>query len=194
MDVSGLTTVFNCCIAGGLAVPVLDLLLSGFSNVLNIDLDFDGDTTFDGPVPVTLSMLAFSAVVFGAVGRCALGKTTPLPALLIAAAFAVLGGYLLGRFVIRPLRRSRAYALGINAFEGREGIMKLEARSDFTGTVTVLSAIGSKVTYDARPIPPHDKISIGTKVRIVQVDSGKRLCLVEPLEDTGAVPESLPNI
>lgn len=181
MDQQTVRFVFNCCVLGGLVLPVLDVTIGALGGALDLDLDFDGDAGFDGPVPVNLMSLSFSVVVFGAVGRLFLGKLPMAAVVLAAAACGLLGGWALGRFIILPLKRNRAYAAGIEDLRLKEGVVKLELRSDFVGTITVLSATGSKVTYSARPDADIDKIPVGQKIVVVDIDPEKKVCIVRPL-------------
>ncbi|MFQ8759775.1 MAG: hypothetical protein ACLSAF_10445 [Intestinimonas sp.] len=82
---------------------------------------------------------------------------------ILALQAGVLAGFLLGWFVIRPLKRNRPYATNIRALRGQRATVQLEARSDFTGTIRALSATGSLVTYDARPVEGVEKIPVGTR-------------------------------
>lgn len=186
MDQQSLRFVFNCCVLGGLVLPVLDVAIGALGGALDLDLDFDGDVGFDGPLPINLMSLSFTVVVFGAVGRLFLGKL-PLAAVFLAAAFCgLLGGGALMKFIIMPLKRNRAYAAGIEDLKLKEGVVKLELRSDFVGTITVLSATGSKVTYSAKPDADIDKIPVGQKVVVVDIDPAKKICIVRPLKTTKA--------
>lgn len=180
----GMLKVYNCCILAGIALPLLGLLLSGIGNVFDLDFDFDGDTSFDTPFPITPMVLAFAAVVFGAVGRMCMNRAgiSAGAGIAVAAASALLGGALLSRFVVRPLKRNRAEALSIENLPGCKGRMQLEARADFIGTVAVESSIGSIVTYSAKPVEGIACIPIGVQVRIVQVDCKRQLCFVTPLD------------
>lgn len=182
MEAQTLRFVFNCCILGGLVLPVLDVAVGVLGGALDLDLDFDGDAGFDGPVPINLMSLSFSVVVFGAVGRLCMGRM-PMAAAIVTAAFVgLLGGWALGRYIIRPLKRNRAYAAGIEDLKWKEGVVKLELRNDFMGTITVLSAIGSKVTYSAKPDTDIDRIPVGQKVVVVDIDPNRKFCVVRPLK------------
>lgn len=55
----------------------------------------------------------------------------------MSAASGLLAGWLLGRFVILPLKRNRSYAAGIREIKGQEGVVTLELRDDFVGTIRV---------------------------------------------------------
>ncbi len=180
MNVKTLNTVFTCCIVAGLAVPVFDIVMGGIGDFFNIDFDFDGDTSFDGPIPVNVMSIAFATVVFGAIGKLCLNYLDVEASLAVGIVSGLAGGYLIGRFLILPLKRNRPCALKIGDLKGQVGTVKLEIRSDFKGTVMVLSSIGSKVTYDAKPVYGVDKIGIGQKVLIEDVDEEKRVCIVRP--------------
>ena len=51
--------IYLCCIGGGLAVPLLDVLIGALGSAFDLDLDFDGDSGFDGPAPVNLMSICF---------------------------------------------------------------------------------------------------------------------------------------
>lgn len=181
--------LFYCCIAAGLAVPLFNLLLGilglpldGLFSALDLDVDVDGDGIFGGKLPFNLMTLSFSAVVFGAVGLLFFGRIPDVAVVCLGLANALLGGYLLGRFVILPLKRNDSSALRTEELEGRTGIVKLEIRSDFTGTITVLSSIGSKITYSAVPAEGIDKIPVGTQVKVIRVSEDRKTCVVKPVE------------
>ena len=71
----------------------------------------------------------------------------------------------------------------IAADGGFLSLEKLGVRPDFTGTITVLSATGSKVTYSARPAPwVEGEIPPGTEVLIVEIDEGEGVCVVCPMD------------
>lgn len=159
---------------------------------VDLDVDIDLDTDLDvsgahaaghGRLPVNLMTLSLTAVVFGAVGRLLLKVTNPFWAVVLSLQAGVFAGFLLGWFVIRPLKMNRAYASNIRALRGRTAEVALEARSDFTGTIRTLSATGSLVSYDARPVEGVEKIPVGTEVSIVDVDKEKGLCWIRPLEN-----------
>lgn len=150
---------------------------------LDTDLDVSGaHAAGRGRLPVNLMTLSLTAVVFGAVGRLLLGVLSPFWAVVVSLQVGVFAGFLLGWFVIRPLKRNRAYAAGVRALRGRDAEVALEARSDFTGTIRTLSATGSLVSYDARPVDGVEKIPVGTRVRVVDVDREKSLCWIRPLD------------
>ena len=162
---------------------------------LDTDLDLDADLGADaagqgpglfktlyGKLPINLMSLSLTAVVFGAVGRLLLGKLHPALCVILSLQLGVLAGVLLSLFVIKPLKQNRAYAANVRALRGRIAEVKLEVRSDFTGTIRTVSATGSLVTYDARPVEGVARIPAGQKVRIVDVEPEKELCFVRPLE------------
>lgn len=167
---------------------------------LDLDADFDVDLDADlsadfspeapagakagpGKLPVNLMTLSLAAVIFGAVGRLLLGKLPPVWAVVVALQAGILGGFLMGWFVLRPLKQNRAYAANIRALRGRTATVKLELRDDFTGTIEVLSATGTLVSYSARPMEGVPKIAKGQLVSIVDVDPDKSVCTVRPLEN-----------
>ena len=158
---------------------------------VDADLDLSADAASDvpavpkahGKLPVNLMTLSLSAVIFGAVGRLLLGKLPDLWAVILALQAGVLGGFLLGWFVIRPLKQNRAYAANIRALRGRTATVQLELRDDFTGTIEVLSATGTLVSYSAKPVEGVSKIAKGQLVSIVDVDPDKSVCTVRPLEN-----------
>ncbi len=179
--------LFYSCIAVGLAVPLFNLLmgaigfsLDGILGALDLDFDVDGDGIFGGKFPVNLMTLSFAAVIFGAVGLLFFGRIPDAAAVCIALANALLGGYLLGRFVILPLKKNDSSALKAEQLEGRTGIVKMEIRSDFAGTITVLSSIGSKISYNALPAQGIEKIPVGAYVKVIRVSEDGKTCIVKP--------------
>lgn len=186
MDAQTWKVIYNCCIGGGLAIPLLDVLVGAIGGALDLDIDFDGDAGFDGPTPINLMSICFGVVVFGAVGRLCLLGLPPLAGTAIAVAAGIAGFWLLGRYVIRPLKKSRPLAQSMEGLKWKEGVVKLEIRKDFVGTITMLSATGSKVTFSAKPAPwVEDRIPVGQKILVVEVDTEKRVCTVCPVEDIG---------
>ena len=134
-----LHTLFNCFIVGGFVVPVLNMVTGVIGGALGGVTDLDADADFDidpdmdidpvpdldadlatdvdpaadagyGKLPVNLMTLSLTAVVFGAVGRLLLGKLPAPWAVILALQAGVFAGFLLGWFVIRPLKRNRPYA------------------------------------------------------------------------------------
>lgn len=180
MEEGTLSVIFICCMAGGLVIPVLDIVSGALGGALDFDVDFDAD----GAVPVSLMSISFSAVVFGAVGRLLLlFHLPPLLCVALAAVLGILGGWAVMRFIIRPLKKSFPRAQSIRDLRWKEGVVKLGVRPDFTGTITVLSATGSKVTYSARPAPwVEGEIPPGTEVLIVEIDEGEGVCVVCPMD------------
>lgn len=197
-----LETLFNCLILGGFVLPVLEILIGAIGGALDwgggldLDADLDLDAGLDagadldggtpaghGKLPVNLLTLSLSAVVFGALGRLLLGKLPDFWTVVVSLQAGVLAGFLVGWYVIRPLKRNRAYAANIRALCGRRAQVSLEVRRDFTGTIRTLSATGSLVSYDARPVEGVEKIPVGTEVSIVDVDPEKGLCWICPLEN-----------
>lgn len=162
----------------------------------DVDVDLDADLSADlspeapagakagpGKLPVNLMTLSLAAVIFGAVGRLLLGKLPQVWAVVVALQAGILGGFLMGWFVLRPLKQNRAYAANIRALRGRTATVKLELRDDFIGTIEVLSATGTLVSYSAKPVEGVKKIAKGEQVSIVDVDADKSVCTVRPLEN-----------
>ena len=242
MDLERMRVIYNCFIAGGFVVPVLDVLVGAIGGALDLgadadvgadasmdldagldanadfdvdldtdvdldaDMDLDADLDMDAdlsaeapagaegahvsaagrahaPVIINLMTLSLTAVVFGAVGRLCLTRLPPAAGLAVSAASGLLAGWLLGRFVILPLKRNRSYAAGIREIKGQEGVVTLELRDDFVGTIRVHSASGSLVSYDARPAEGIARIPVGQAVTVVEVDPERMVCIAAPLED-----------
>ena len=242
MDLERMRVIYNCFIAGGFVVPVLDVLVGAIGGALDLgadadvgadasmdldagldadadfdvdldtdvdldaDMDLDADLDMDAdlsaeapagaegahvsaagrahaPVIINLMTLSLTAVVFGAVGRLCLTRLPPAAGLAVSAASGLLAGWLLGRFVILPLKRNRSYAAGIREIKGQEGVVTLELRDDFVGTIRVHSASGSLVSYDARPAEGLARIPVGQAVTVVEVDPERMVCIAAPLED-----------
>ena len=242
MDLERMRVIYNCFIAGGFVVPVLDVLVGAIGGALDLgadadvgadasmdldagldadadfdvdldtdvdldaDMDLDADLDMDAdlsaeapagaegahvsaagrahaPVIINLMTLSLTAVVFGAVGRLCLTRLPPATGLAVSAASGLLAGWLLGRFVILPLKRNRSYAAGIREIKGQEGVVTLELRDDFVGTIRVHSASGSLVSYDARPAEGIARIPVGQAVTVVEVDPERMVCIAAPLED-----------
>lgn len=242
MDLQRMRVIYNCFIAGGFVVPVLDVLVGAIGGALDLgadadvgadasmdldagldadadfdvdldtdvdldaDMDLDADLDMDAdlsaeapagaegahvsaagrahaPVIINLMTLSLTAVVFGAVGRLCLTRLPPAAGLAVSAASGLLAGWLLGRFVILPLKRNRSYAAGIREIKGQEGVVTLELRDDFVGTIRVHSASGSLVSYDARPAEGIARIPVGQAVTVVEVDPERMVCIAAPLED-----------
>ena len=242
MDLERMRVIYNCFIAGGFVVPVLDVLVGAIGGAIDLgadadvgadasmdldagldadadfdvdldtdvdldaDMDLDADLDMDAdlsaeapagaegahvsaagrahaPVIINLMTLSLTAVVFGAVGRLCLTRLPPAAGLAVSAASGLLAGWLLGRFVILPLKRNRSYAAGIREIKGQEGVVTLELRDDFVGTIRVHSASGSLVSYDARPAEGIARIPVGQAVTVVEVDPERMVCIAAPLED-----------
>ena len=242
MDLERMRVIYNCFIAGGFVVPVLDVLVGAIGGALDLgadadvgadasmdldagldadadfdvdldtdvdldaDMDLDADLDMDAdlsaeapagaegahvsaagrahaPVIINLMTLSLTAVVFGAVGRLCLTRLPPAAGLAVSAASGLLAGWLLGRFVILPLKRNRSYAAGIREIKGQEGVVTLELRDDFVGTIRVHIASGSLVSYDARPAEGIARIPVGQAVTVVEVDPERMVCIAAPLED-----------
>ena len=75
------------------------------------------------------------------------------------------------------------YEAGIREIKGQEGVVTLELRDDFVGTIRVHSASGSLVSYDARPAEGIARIPVGQAVTVVEVDPERMVCIAAPLED-----------
>ena len=216
MDLQDLSTIYTCFIVGGFVIPVLNVAVGAVGGAfhigadvdvdLDVDADLDLDTDLDvdagpdalhpggsSPIPVNLMTLSFTAVVLGAVGRLCVATGVPVP---LGAGLAVLcgvaAGALLGRFVLLPLKRNRANATLFRRLKGTEAVVKLEIRDDFVGTISLPSALGSIVTYSARPAPGFHRLPIGEKVIIVGIDEEKEICVVQPLCDI-ASEETIKN-
>lgn len=184
-----LEKIYLCCIVAGLAVPLFQLLAGGLSGALDFDFDFDLDGVLDGILPLNLMGIALFAVLFGAFGRLCLHRINPWFSLFIGTLAGLTGWYLLGRFLIKPLHAQHAEALRMEQLRWQEGRVKLEIRRDFVGTITVLSSVGSLISYSAKPIAGVDRIAVGEQVMIVEVDPKKRICTVSPLGRGGGQQE-----
>lgn len=182
---TALEKIYLCCMVAGLAIPLFHLVAGGLGSALDFDFDFDFDGALDGLLPLNLMGIAFFSVLFGAIGRLCLHRIHPWLSLLVGAAAGLIGWYLLGRFLIRPLRAQRAAPLRMEQLRWQEGTVKLEIRRDFVGTITVLSSVGSLITYSARPVDGVDKIEAGERVMVVEVDADRRICTVSPLGKRG---------
>lgn len=177
MDPSVLSTIYYCCIGVGLLLPLIHVVFNF------LDLDFDPGVG-DVPLPFSFMALSFGVLVLGAIGKIVLVLGGGwLLSLLLGAVLGALSYLALSRLVIRPLKRSRTQAPSIRDLRWKEGVIQLAARPDFTGTVRVLNAAGSYVTYSARPAPWVEKeLPVGTQVLIVEVDEEKKLCTVCPFD------------
>lgn len=183
MNPSTLQRVFLGCILVGFAVPLLQLLFGALGGALDGLFDFDLDLDTETPLPVSLLSLCFTLVVFGVSGLICRQRMGALYGVLLSLAVGLCAGMLLQRFVIRPLKRSRPRAFSIEDLLWTQGTVKLEIRSDFVGTITVLSAIGSQVSYSARLAPwAQGPLKVGDTVVIVEVDKQKSECVVSPVE------------
>lgn len=204
MDLQDLSTLYICFIVGGFVIPVINVAagaLGGVFHLGDVDIDVDADMDLDvdsdldlstdaatpgashNPIPVNLMTLSFAAVVFGAVGRLTLGRMGVLSGLVVSVVCGMAAGALLGRLVVLPLKRNRANATSFRRLRGTEGVVKLEIRDDFIGTISIPSATGSLVTYSARPAPGFHTLPIGQKVMIVGVEPDREVCIVQPLYD-----------
>lgn len=134
------------------------------------------------PILINLMTLSLAAIVFGAMGRLTLNKLPFAMGLLLSAVTALLAGWLLGRFVVLPLKRNRSYASGIGDTLGSEGVITLEARSDFVGTVRLVNGPGSLVSYSAKPAQGIDLLPVGQSVCVVGVERDHMVCIVAPIE------------
>ncbi len=88
--------------------------------------------------------------------------------------------------MITSIEKKPALAKSMQDLKWKEGVVKLEIRKDFVGTITMLSAIGSKVTFSAKLAPwvEEDILPVGQRILVVGVDPDKRICTVCPVEDT----------
>lgn len=186
MDTQKLVTVFYCFMAAGTAIPLLSIVVGAIGGAVDASMDIDADVDADGgPAPFNLMCLCLAAVLFGAVGRLCLMALPWWASILVGLLAGVAGGYLLGRFVILPLKRNDCRAFNIDRLKGAKGTVRLEIRRDFIGTVTLLSAMGSQVTYDATPVQGVDKILAGVPVLVVGVEEnrdGRKVCVVMPTQ------------
>ncbi|MFV0401370.1 MAG: hypothetical protein ACK5LX_12240 [Oscillospiraceae bacterium] len=191
-----LRNIYLVCIIVGIAVPLLNVILGAIGGIFDFDLDFDSADGLDSVFPISTHTLSFSAVVFGALGRLLLfllPDSLPWLSLVIALPLGLVAGLLLHRFVIRPLRSNHPRANDIRDLRWKEGTVKLELRQDFIGSITVLSATGSLVTYSAKPVNWVSVIPVGAKVMVVEVDEEKSLCIVSPLEEASSYFEHTSN-
>lgn len=184
MDIDRLQTIYLFCVAIGILLPLLNIIFGAFGGVCDLDCDCDGVPGFDSILPLSVHSFSLSVVVFGALGRLVL-VFVPIPWVSIATALplGIAAGWLLYHFVIQPLKKSLPRAQSIEDLLWKDGTVKMEIRQDFVGSITVLSATGSFVTYDAKPVQWIEKIPAGEKVIIVEVEPEKNLCIVSPLEE-----------
>ena len=176
VDDSVLSTVYWCCMGAGLLFPLLQLVL----DFLNLDFG-----SGDFPLPFSFTALSFGVLVLGAVGQIVLVLGGHwLLSLGLGLLLGVLAFLALTYYVIRPLKQSAPPPVqSIGDLRWKEGVIKLAPRKDFTGTVRVLGASGSYVTYSARPASwVEEEIPVGTRVLIVEVDEEANICTVCPFE------------
>ncbi len=182
MNAQTLKTVYLCCIAAGFAVPLFQIAAGALGGLFDLDADFDTD----GPFPLNLMSVALFSGVFGALGRLSLlfmPERLFWLSLLIGALSGTAAVIAFGRFVLRPLKRNRAEALRMKDLRWQVGTVRMEIREDFYGSVSLLSSVGSVITYSAKPIPGVERIEVGRQVMVVEVDEKRRLCTVSPMKN-----------
>lgn len=103
--------IYNGLLILGILIPLINLVLGGLGDVLNIDLDMDGETGFDSLLPVNITCLFFGCAVVGLVGGRLNQVFSVLPAIILSLLCGAAGYALLYKFVIHPLKHNGASAI-----------------------------------------------------------------------------------
>ena len=85
-------------------------------------------------------------------------------------------------YIPADLKRFKALTTGHAVILGRRTLATLEIRSDFAGTISVLSSIGSKISYSALPAEGIDRIPVGTRVKVIRVSEDGKTCIVNKVK------------
>lgn len=183
-----LDLVYNGLLIVGLLIPLINLALGGLGDVLNLDLDVDGDTGFDSPLPVNITCLFFGCAVVGLVGG-RLNQVFPvLPAIILSLLCGAAGYALLYRFVIRPLKHNDASAMKMKDMRGAVGTVTVAIPYGGKGEAKFKDKLGSPISYMVRyndtDFPTYDTIQVGSSVSVVGIEGDTLVVCMAPSEQT----------
>ena len=175
--------VFKIFLIGGLAVPLLSLVLSAFSDFLQgifdfFDLDFDfGDLNLGG---MQISLLPASPTVWcalfavtGAVGMALQSYSGLHIALiwLIALPAGYLISFLINNFIYLPLKKAKNFAQNVNEFLGMTVEVNETIPAGGAGSVIVQSKSGvmsyAASSVDGKALPQ------GSKAMVIRFENGR---------------------
>ena len=199
-----LSYIFTVFILLGLAVPLLDVLLGVFGSILNFDFEIGGHHIGDmfdfsgsdaggdagAVVPFNIMCLCFAMVVFGALGRLALGlmvNAFTIIGCLIGLLAVSVGAYLaVFHFIVKPLRKSNPKAIGEWDLFAAKGRLILRITKDSPGTVSLKDNTGASISYRAKAKEDvlerwEGLIPQGTEVVVTDVDTAGKIVFVRPL-------------
>lgn len=194
--------IFSVCIGVGILVPILDILLGLAGSIFGFDFDIgghhageifgiDGSSDVSGSsLPINIMCLCFALVVFGALGKLAVGLMDNIAVGIGLCAglvlISVLAYRLLYTLVVKPLRKNDPRAIGSYDLLGKRGRLTLRITSDSPGTVSVKDSTGAKISYiaDAKA----DVLALwdgcipkGAEVIIADIDEDMKKAYVKPL-------------
>lgn len=160
--------LFWACLAGGILFTLVTAVLGDIvSHALHGALDF---LSADYLNPM---VLAAGITVFGGTGIL-LDDYSPLPAaaiIVLALAFAVLTGALIGKYYIRPMKKSEnSTAYSMNGLKGRIGEVLTAIPGKGCGEVLV--KVGAGNTNQIAASFDGTDIQAGTRVVVVEVKDG----------------------
>ena len=178
--------IYNILLVIGILIPLINLLFGGLGDVFHVDVDLDGDTNFDSPVPINITCLFFSCAILGLAGGRLNKIVSPWLSLLIALLCATAGYILLYRFVIRPLKRNDASAIRIKEMRGAIGTVTVAIPYRGIGEATFKDKLGSSITYTVRhndtDFPLYDTIKVGSNVSVVGIEGDILVVCMAPSE------------
>lgn len=180
----------------GILVPLVNVLLGGLGNALDVDadvdldtdmnMDVDGDAGLDSPFPVNITCLFFSFAIVGLVGGRLNKLVSPVLALLTALVCGGAGYVLLYRFVIQPLKRNDASAIRIRDLRGAVGTVTTAIPHGGIGEAQFKDKLGSPISYMIRyndtDFSAQETIPVGSSVTVVGIEGDLLIVCLAPSE------------
>ena len=176
---------FQICFGVGLAMTVINTILSLVFGIIGAghDFDFDIDLDIDFDIgcflPLTPSLIFLFLTVFGGTGMIAY-DSLPVPVTIaVALAIAVAVNFVMWKFIVKPLKKISAKEVADeNSLIGCKGIIgdTIEADGGF-GSVLIVKD-GNTI---ANPAQSSDRSEIKSGAEVVVLEIKNNVYIVERL-------------
>lgn len=178
-----LRTIYIICLALGFGLPLLNVLVGGITEALDIDFDFelDGFAVSDFLPLRPMCILTF-LLFFGGVGLFTLSLIPSWLSIVAGSISGWLAAVLVNKFVIKPLRKNKCEAITVDELVGRKASLTVRLSPGGTGAV-LLELPQGLIAYQVKSVMAlTEPLEVGTEVIITGHTSNKGILLVEPVE------------
>lgn len=148
-----MTFIYNCCIAVGVLIPLISVIIGDIFGEIDTDMDIDLDTDMDtgGFLPFSITGACIAAAMFGVAGLFTL-KTwhSEILALLISTPIFILTYIIIVKGIIAKLKKSTAFVNNTDYMIGQHVIVTVAIKAGGIGEVIGHDNTKSVITYLAK--------------------------------------------